>query len=105
MSRSAGHPRLELNPLIHASVRLSVMAIVARSEKVDFRFIGDALDVSDSLLSKHLAVLDKAGYIRSVKVGSGNRSRTWISPTPEGRAAFAAYRRALSQIVGTEDGG
>ncbi|MDG4829489.1 transcriptional regulator [Solwaraspora sp. WMMD1047] len=98
------HPRHDLDPLIHTPVRLSIMAALARTVKVDFRYLGDALGISDSLLSKHLTVLDDAGYIVLVKTAVGRRTRTWISLSAEGKAAYAAYERALLRIVGPGGG-
>ncbi|GAA0355586.1 hypothetical protein GCM10009530_00830 [Microbispora corallina] len=58
------HPRHELDDLIHAPVRLSIMAALAASEKAGFRFLRDTIEVSDSLLSKHILTLEEAGYVR-----------------------------------------
>jgi hypothetical protein len=77
------------------------MAILARSEEVDFRFLGDTVDVSDSLLSKHLATLDSVGYVSMRRTHVGRIARTWIALTAEGREAFTVYQRALADIVGS----
>jgi DNA-binding MarR family transcriptional regulator len=100
---TGGHPRHDLAEIIHAPVRLSVMAVLARVDKADFRFLRDTVEVSDSLLSKHLSTLQAAGYVGIVKAGSGRRPRTWVSLTPTGEAAFTAYKQALRRIVEVDD--
>ncbi|ETK35814.1 winged helix-turn-helix domain-containing protein [Microbispora sp. ATCC PTA-5024] len=93
------HPRHELDDLIHAPVRLSIMAALAASEKADFRFLRDTIEVSDSLLSKHILTLEEAGYVRVDKTFVGKRARTWLSLTAAGRAAFDTYLQVLRRIT------
>ncbi|WP_374537775.1 transcriptional regulator [Micromonospora aurantiaca (nom. illeg.)] len=88
-----------MDPVIHAPVRLSIMAVLGTTERIDFRFLARRLEVSDSLLSKHLLTLENAGYVRVTKSSLGKRLRTWIELEPAGSEAFAEYRRALDQLV------
>jgi DNA-binding MarR family transcriptional regulator len=100
---SAGvHPRYRLDEAIHAPVRLSVMAALAAADRIDFRYLRDLVQVSDSLLSKHMSLLEEAGYVRVTKGYQGKRPRTWFSLTADGRAAFEQYRAALREIIGAE---
>ncbi len=93
------HPRLELDEAIHQPVRLSIMAILAHSKKVDFAFLRDHLELGDSNLSRHLTALESLNYIVIEKVFEGKRPRTWVSLSPAGRAAFENHVRLLRQIV------
>lgn len=93
------HPRHELDDVIHAPVRLSIMAALAAAEKADFRFLRDTIEVSDSLLSKHLLTLEEAGYVHVKKTFVGKRARTWLSLTEQGRAAFTTYTDVLRRIT------
>jgi DNA-binding MarR family transcriptional regulator len=93
------HPRHVLDEVIHAPVRLSIVATLASAEKVDFRFLRDTLEVSDSLLSKHLTTLETAGYVEITKGHLGRRPRTWCSLTETGQKAFRTYTAVLQQIV------
>ncbi|XVQ88337.1 winged helix-turn-helix domain-containing protein [Microbispora siamensis] len=93
------HPRHELDEIIHAPVRLSIMAALAAADKADFRFLRDTIEVSDSLLSKHILTLEQAGYVRVEKTFVGKRARTWLSLTDQGRTAFEAYMDVLRRIV------
>lgn len=94
------HPRHALDEIIHAPVRLSIMAMLAATETVDFSYLRDTIEVSDSLLSKHLQTLEKAGYVRVTKGFVGKRPRTWLALTDEGREAFQGYMSVLRQITG-----
>ncbi|GLX06398.1 MULTISPECIES: winged helix-turn-helix domain-containing protein [Microbispora] len=93
------HPRHELDEIIHAPVRLSIMAALAAADKADFRFLRDTIEVSDSLLSKHILTLEEAGYVRVEKTFVGKRARTWLSLTDQGRRAFETYMDVLRRIV------
>ncbi|MFI7068671.1 winged helix-turn-helix domain-containing protein [Micromonospora sediminicola] len=103
MTEQGNHPRHGLADVIHAPVRLSIVAALAGVEKADFRFLRDTIEVSDSLLSKHLTTLEAAGYVQIVKSGIGRRVRTWVSLTPTGQTAFAAYKESLEKIINTRD--
>lgn len=99
MSETRAHPRHDLDELIHTPVRLSIMAALASADQVEFRFLRDTVEVSDSLLSKHLLTLERGGYVQVDKAFVGKRARTWLSITEPGRAAFQQYVIALRQII------
>lgn len=94
------HPRHALDDAIHQPVRLSLMALLAQSEKIDFAFLRDHLALGESNLSRHLSALEALGYVVITKVFEGKRGRTWLSLSAEGRAAFENHVRVLRQIVG-----
>jgi DNA-binding MarR family transcriptional regulator len=100
MTTSPSHPRARLDELIHVPVRLSIMAALAGVDRMEFPYLRDLVEVSDSLLSKHLTVLETAGYVQVAKGYVGKRPRTWLGLTEVGRAAFQKYRAALNEIVG-----
>lgn len=100
MKTSAPHPRTRLDDVIHAPVRLSIVAALVSVDRMEFPYLRDLVEVSDSLLSKHVTVLEKAGYVEVAKGYLGKRPRTWLSLTEPGRAAFRGYLDALKEIVG-----
>lgn len=59
----------------------------------------DLLDLTDGNLSRHLATLEAAGYVKIDKAFEGRRPRTWISATRAGRTALAREIAALREIV------
>ncbi len=101
---TAPHPRHALDDAIHQPVRLSIMAALAQSEKIDFAFLRDYLALGESNLSRHLSALEALGYIVITKVFEGKRGRTWLSLSAEGRVAFEDHVRVLRQIVGPAAG-
>ncbi|HWK36741.1 transcriptional regulator [Sphingomonas sp.] len=87
------------DPVIHAPARLQACAILSSAEEVEFALLRDALEVSDSVLSKHLRQLDGAGYVKVRKATTGGRVRTWLALTPLGAKAFATHVKALQKLA------
>jgi DNA-binding MarR family transcriptional regulator len=96
----ATHPRHRLNETIHAPVRFSIMAALVGADQAEFAFLRDTVQVSDSVLSKQLAILEAAGLVKVRKGYVGKRPRTWLSLTPNGRRAFTDHMDALREIAG-----
>ncbi len=76
-----------------------MMAALANASSIDFRRLRDLVEVSDSLLSKHITTLEEAGYLSAEKGYEGKRPRTWLSLTPRGREAYDAYIDVLKSIT------
>jgi DNA-binding MarR family transcriptional regulator len=102
MKTNCKHPRHGLNSVIHSPVRLSIMAALASGGETDFHFLRDTIEVSDSLLSKHISTLESAGFVEVIKGYVGKRPCTWYTLTEKGSSAFRDYRRTLKQIVENE---
>jgi DNA-binding transcriptional ArsR family regulator len=96
-ARSAVTARFD--ELIHPPTRLAIISVLATTEWADFRFIRDELGLSDSALSKQLAILEAAGYIDIRKSFAGKRPRTSARLSRAGRTAFEGHVAALQQIV------
>jgi DNA-binding MarR family transcriptional regulator len=94
------HPRHALDDQLNAPVRLSLLALLARVENAEFGTVRDALDVSDSVLSKQVTQLETAGYVHVAKGYVGKRPRTWLSATGAGRDALSRHLEALRAVVG-----
>ncbi len=88
-----------LDNVIHAPNRLQICAALASSAELEFKFLKDQLEVSDSVLSKHLKTLEDAGYITIKKRSEFSRPRTWIALSTQGRTAFSKHVAALKEIV------
>ena len=97
------HPRHGLNETIHSPTRLSIMAALAPMEQMEFPLLRDTIQASDSLLSKHMTILETAGYIEVTKGHVGKRPRTWLTLTEQGREAYNAYLNALRSLVENYD--
>ena len=94
-----------LDGTLHAPARLQIAALLARVEDAEFATIRDIVEVSDSVLSKHLSALGEAGYVRLRKAALDGRQRTWVSLTRSGRNAFAAHMAALQDLVALAQAG
>ena len=101
-SAAETHPRHRLDDVIHAPVRLSIVAALAGVDRADFRELRDAVEVSDSVLSKAVAVLEAAGYVGVTKGRAGRRPRTWLTLTADGRRALTGHLAALTAIAAGE---
>ena len=86
--------------LIHAPNRLRICALLSPVGSLEFMALREQLDVSDSVLSKHIKSLEDAGYVEVNKKSNQGRQRTWLSLSPEGRTAVNGHETALKEIVG-----
>jgi DNA-binding MarR family transcriptional regulator len=85
--------------VVHAPNRLRICALLAPLDSAEFATVRDAVGVSDSVLSKHVRVLEEAGYVAVRKAKSGSRIHTWLALTSRGRKAYEAHVRALREIT------
>ena len=93
------HPSQRLDDTVHQRVRLGILAVLAEADQADFGFLKDALSLTDGNLSRHVQVLEVAGYVQVNKTFVGRRPRTWISATKAGRVAFASEVAALRELI------
>jgi DNA-binding MarR family transcriptional regulator len=85
--------------LIHAPLRLQISAMLAPVRSLPFSDIRDSLEISDSVLSKHLSALAEAGYVEVSRVRVDARSRRQVKLTKPGRAALRGHLAALQAIA------
>ena len=88
-----------LDPVLHAPLRLQIAAVLAKVSEAEFARLREVTQVSDSVLSKHLAALAEAGHVRLRKAALDGRQRTWATLTASGRAAFRDHVAALHALV------
>jgi DNA-binding MarR family transcriptional regulator len=89
----------ELDRHLLAPARLKLTTMLTGVSEVEFAVLRDALGVSDSVLSKHLATLAEAGYVRSRKATHQARRTTWVSLSPTGRKALSKHVAVLHEII------
>jgi len=93
---------VELDPVIHAVVRLRITATLAGlalGDSLSFTRLQSILDLTPGNLTTHLRKLDDAGYVTIERSGSGRASSTAVALTASGRAAFADYTTALRSMI------
>jgi DNA-binding MarR family transcriptional regulator len=89
----------QFDELIHPSTRLSIVALLASADWIEFAFVRDQLGLSDSALSKQFATLEAAGYIALERTLSDRRRRVRVRLTDAGRHAFDGHVAALRAVV------
>lgn len=97
------HPSQRLDDLIHQRVRLGILTVLSATAFADFTFLKETLGVTDGNLSRHLSVLEEAGYIDISKGYQGKRPHTTVTATKEGRSALAAHLTSLRELIGQVD--
>jgi DNA-binding MarR family transcriptional regulator len=98
------HDRLDgFDTTIHAPNRLRICALLNTAGEAEFGLVQQQLDVSASVLSKHVTVLMEAGYVEQRKAVRDTRQRVWLRLTRRGRDAYQAHLAALRAIVGPSD--
>ncbi|MBE2315886.1 transcriptional regulator [Solirubrobacter sp. CPCC 204708] len=89
----------DFDEFLHVPARLSIVALLAPAEWVEFAFLRDSLETSDSALSKHLSALAGAGYVEVRKDREAGTRRTRVRLTSAGREAFQRHAAALERLV------
>ncbi len=88
-----------IDRLIHEPSRMMIMAILYTAGQADFLYLLRETGLTKGNLSTHLARLEQGGYVRIEKTFRGKVPQTLLGITPEGRAAFEAYRRELKRLA------
>lgn len=91
--------REALDDVIHSPVRLTLMSALASVDSVDYQTLRQEMGVSYALLSKHAAILERAGYLKVTKQFDDRTPTTRYRLTRAGRAAHTAYLAALDEVV------
>jgi DNA-binding MarR family transcriptional regulator len=92
----------ELDPVIHAPARLRVavtLAALRDGDSLSFTRLQELLGLTPGNLITHLRKLEDAGYVTTVKSGSGVTSRTSVSLSQQGRKALDTYTAVLRQLL------
>ena len=84
---------------VHAPGRLQICAMLASAAEAEFAMLRDAIEVSDSVMSKHIKMLEDAGYVSVRKAAASGRQRTWLALTAKGRKAFAGHVAELTRMA------
>ena len=96
----------DIDPIIHQSARLRIMASLVAlgpADEVDFTWLRDRLELTDGNLGAHLMKLEEAGYIRVEKRFVARKPKTFLSATHKGRGAFEDHIAALRAIIEIQD--
>ena len=92
----------DLDPLIHVTARLRIMATLSTlpdGDTLSFTRLQDLIGLTPGNLITHLRKLEKADYIETEKSGAGTASVTRIMLTRSGRKALDVYTAALRDLL------
>ncbi|MGW7441379.1 transcriptional regulator [Streptomyces sp. NPDC054849] len=103
MSAGPPDPLTGFDATIHAPNRLRICALLDTAGEAEFVLVQNQLDVSASVLSKHVTVLMDAGYVEQRKAVRDTRQRVWLRLTRRGREAYRGHLAALRAIVGPSE--
>ncbi len=84
-----------LDPLLHAQLRLAVMSLLVNVQSAEFNYLLEKTQASKGNLSTQIKKLKAADYIKVEKSYRNNYPLTTCNITPKGRAALEAYVEAL----------
>jgi DNA-binding MarR family transcriptional regulator len=88
------------NELIHAPMRLQICAMLSAAKTIEFAALRDGLEVSDSVLSKHVRALNEAGYVSIHRAICASRLHMSLALTDGGREQYQRHMSALRAILG-----
>ena len=80
-------------------IRLSIMAILAVNDRLDFNALKEYLDVTDGNLASHLKALEKEEFIGMEKAFIGRKPNTKYFITTSGKNAFDIHLSALQRLI------
>ena len=89
----------DLDANVIAPTRLKLLTMLTAISEAEFWTIRDSLEVSDSVLSKHIAALEDVDYVKRRKGVHRGRRTTWVALTPRGRKALSAHVAALRALI------
>jgi DNA-binding MarR family transcriptional regulator len=89
----------DLDANLQAPARLKLVTMLTAVSEAEFAVVRDRLDVSDSVLSKHLSALGEVGYVRVRKGVHRGRRTTWVSLSARGHEAVGAHVAALRALI------
>ncbi|MGD2134489.1 MAG: transcriptional regulator [Maricaulaceae bacterium] len=89
-----------LDRVIHEKARLGVMtSLMAHPKGLSFTDLKALCALTDGNLSRHLQVLEEAGFVEVRKGYDGKRPQTTCRLSAEGRRRFLDYVSVLEQVV------
>lgn len=92
----------DLNPLLHAPLRLAVVSLLIDANYLDFKHLQSETGSTAGNLSVQLRKLQEAGYLTIEKRFHNNYPQTRCKLTSKGRNAFTEYVQHLEKYIRKE---
>jgi DNA-binding MarR family transcriptional regulator len=97
--RTRTGPVAEIDQIIHAPARLTVLSYLYVVASTDFVFLKNMTKLTWGNLSAHLSKLEEADYVKTEKMFKGKKPHTMIRLTDKGRAAFRDYKQTMLKTL------
>lgn len=82
-----------------APARFAIAVALEATSVIDFTELRKALGISATLMSKHVSVLEDAGYVEISKVVFRRRVKTELRVTNAGHVALENHRAFLERVA------
>ena len=92
----------ELDPILHAPLRLAVVSLLLGVKEAEFTFLKEKTNSTAGNLSVQISKLKEAEYIEVTKQFKNNYPLTICKITPTGIVAFENYVKALQSYMHPE---
>lgn len=89
----------ELDPILHAPLRLAVVSLLLSVKEAEFTFIKEKTNATAGNLSVQITKLKEADYIEVTKQFKNNYPLTLCRITQRGIRAFEDYVKALQSYM------
>jgi DNA-binding transcriptional ArsR family regulator len=93
----------ELDPILHAPLRLAVMSLLISVKEAEFIFIKEKTNATAGNLSVQVSKLKEAEYIEVTKQFKNNYPLTICKITQKGILAFEDYVKALQSYMNIQE--
>lgn len=92
-------PLNDLDPLLHAQLRLAIMSLLMQVEEADFSYLQEKTSATSGNLSVQINKLKEANYIEVIKSYKNNYPHTTCKISPLGKEAFNTYVLSLRKYL------
>lgn len=92
-------PLKDLNPILHAQLRLKIISHLMVAQQADFKEMKEVTGATSGNLSIQMKKLQTAGYIHIEKGFKNNYQHTTLKITQQGIDAFEAYIEDLKAYL------
>ncbi|MDA3910344.1 MAG: transcriptional regulator [Bacteroidales bacterium] len=93
----------QLDPVLHSQLRLAIISLLVKHEKLDFSYLKKQTESSSGNLSVQIKKLEDAGYIEVKKRFKNNYPQTSCLLTEKGLSAFEQYVASINAYLNPED--
>ena len=89
----------DLDPLLHAQLRLANISMLEADEKVEYTYIQSETKAAAGNISIQVKKLEDAGYIKVEKTFKNNYPNTMLAITDKGVKTFESYVNDLKKYL------